>query len=521
MAKIISLIVNVFIYSILSNSCILANNSFNIHENENLATTPPIVTTPVYICQNSIASPLIALFLTGATQNWYLTNAPNEIPTSIPPSPNTSIVGSKTYYVSQTIASIESIRVPIVVSVVADKGEAISFIPCIIRSSSIYFDWANILGHPNNAYNYSYIIQGGEPITGNANNSSVEIFNLLPGQSVTLTITSVFGFPCVPVKSQTCSLPCATSLAPTIPPIALSYCLNETPPSLPNPSNISIITGTWNPPTISTSTVGATNYVFIPDPILYPCVSTKTLTITVKQVIIPTFTSIPSAVCQNSTALVLPLTSSDASPITGTWNVLNIDTSTVGVFPYTFTADPGQCASTIPITVSVSVVNPPNTLVSLDWTVSDAFYENQIVTAIPNTAGSYIYQLDSGPFQTSPIFENVASGSHSITIKDIYGCNSPLTENNVLVISYPKFFTPNGDGSNDTWNIFELKDQTNSRIYIFDRYGKLVKEISPKGTGWDGNYNGHPMPATDYWFTVDYAEQSSAKKFKSHFSLKK
>jgi gliding motility-associated-like protein len=215
------------------------------------------------------------------------------------------------------------------------------------------------------------------------------------------------------------------------------------------------------------------------------------------------------------------LSSSNASPITGTWSSLTIDTSTVGIFPYIFTADPGQCASIVPITVSVSVVNPPNSLVSLDWTVSDAFVDNQIVTVIPNAAGTYLYQLDSGPFQSSPVFEYVASGVHSISVKDSYGCNSPLTENNVLVINSPKFFTPNGDGFNDTWNIFDLKDQINSRIYIFDRYGKLLKEISPKGAGWDGNYIGHPMPATDYWFTVDYAEQSIAKKFKSHFSLKR
>jgi gliding motility-associated-like protein len=61
----------------------------------------------------------------------------------------------------------------------------------------------------------------------------------------------------------------------------------------------------------------------------------------------------------------------------------------------------------------------------------------------------------------------------------------------------------------------------NSRIYIFDRYGKLLKEISPDGVGWDGNYTGHPMPATDYWFTVEYTKQGVVKKFKSHFSLKR
>jgi gliding motility-associated-like protein len=96
-----------------------------------------------------------------------------------------------------------------------------------------------------------------------------------------------------------------------------------------------------------------------------------------------------------------------------------------------------------------------------------------------------------------------------------------MTLNNVLVINYPKFFTPNGDAFNDTWNIFDLRNQINSRIYIFDRFGKLLKELSPKGTGWDGTYTGQPMPADDYWFTVEYSELGITKKFKSHFSLKR
>ena len=63
---------------------------------------------------------------------------------------------------------------------------------------------------------------------------------------------------------------------------------------------------------------------------------------------------------------------------------------------------------------------------------------------------NYVYQLDSGPFQTSPIFENVASGLHSISVNDVNGCSS-FTDTNVLVIGSPKFFTPNGDGYNDFW----------------------------------------------------------------------
>jgi gliding motility-associated-like protein len=89
-----------------------------------------------------------------------------------------------------------------------------------------------------------------------------------------------------------------------------------------------------------------------------------------------------------------------------------------------------------------------------------------------------------------------------------------------MVVDYPRFFTPNQDGFNDTWNITEL-ETTPATLYIFDRTGKLLKQISPEGEGWDGTYNGAAMPASDYWFLVEYKENSVMKKFKSHFSLKR
>ncbi len=92
-----------------------------------------------------------------------------------------------------------------------------------------------------------------------------------------------------------------------------------------------------------------------------------------------------------------------------------------------------------------------------------------------------------------------------------------------MVIDYPPFFTPNQDGFNDTWNIKALEDQQLSTIYIFDRYGKLLKQIKPESEGWDGTYNGKPMPSQDYWFRVEFTEPTTGVKseFKAHFTLKR
>ena len=55
------------------------------------------------------------------------------------------------------------------------------------------------------------------------------------------------------------------------------------------------------------------------------------------------------------------------------------------------------------------------------------------------------------------------------------------------MIGYKKFFTPNGDGIHDNWRILGIREdfQPNSRVYIFDRYGKLLKELDPVTEGWD------------------------------------
>src|SRR5574343_1414082 len=101
------------------------------------------------------------------------------------------------------------------------------------------------------------------------------------------------------------------------------------------------------------------------------------------------------------------------------------------------------------------------------------------------------------------------------------GC-SPSFVGPIHIINYPNYFTPNGDGYNDYWNITDFKHQPVAVINIFDRYGKLIKQMSPASIVWDGKLNGKYLPSTDYWFTIEYTTPSGEKSvFKSHFSLKR
>jgi gliding motility-associated-like protein len=150
-----------------------------------------------------------------------------------------------------------------------------------------------------------------------------------------------------------------------------------------------------------------------------------------------------------------------------------------------------------------------------------AFAENQVVEASATGNGVYEFSLDDGPWQESGIFENVSPGEHIVKARDLKGCGIGATS--VLVIDYPHYFTPNGDGYNDTWNIAGIETQANAKIYIFDRYGKLLKQLSPTGDGWDGTFKGTLLPTNDYWFSVEYLEPTNGKQsvFKAHFTLKR
>lgn len=135
--------------------------------------------------------------------------------------------------------------------------------------------------------------------------------------------------------------------------------------------------------------------------------------------------------------------------------------------------------------------------------------------------GSYEYRLNNGPFQSENIFLNIPFGDHVVTIRDTSNLCGDI-ELPFTSVSHPPFFTPNGDGINDTWNIPDLRNFTNASIKIFDRYGKLIKEIKPSGEGWNGlSNNGTLMPSSSYWFKVDFVFEGVRKTHTSYFALKR
>jgi gliding motility-associated-like protein len=189
------------------------------------------------------------------------------------------------------------------------------------------------------------------------------------------------------------------------------------------------------------------------------------------------------------------------------------------------TPDIGTACNYSATTVTIIESSPAkaNFTVSPEFDLIGTF----ITVNITNGFGNYTYQLEYpngtlSPIQASNTFTNLVTGDYFVTIFDTLGNCTPTKIGPIYIVNYPNYFTPNGDGFNDRWNIYDLAQQPNSLISIFDRYGKLLKQISPAGSGWDGKYDGKDLPSTDYWFSVEFTTQSKQKGiFKSHFSLKR
>ncbi len=167
------------------------------------------------------------------------------------------------------------------------------------------------------------------------------------------------------------------------------------------------------------------------------------------------------------------------------------------------------CEATKIIAVTESL-SPKITNIEInDWTDN-----NNSIAVTVSGSGNYQYSIDGVNYQVSPVFNGLVPGKYTVYVKDMDGCGTDKQD--VVLLMYPRFFTPNGDGINELWNIQYAYFEPGIKVHIFDRYGKLVHSFKGSEPGWNGELNGHRLPATDYWFV---AYRGNGKEHKGHFSL--
>lgn len=166
-------------------------------------------------------------------------------------------------------------------------------------------------------------------------------------------------------------------------------------------------------------------------------------------------------------------------------------------------------------TITVLPATPPviSRIDINDWTDD----ENSVAVIMQDqeNADLYEYSIDGINFQDSNTFITVPAGQYTLTVRDKFGCQASYTKD-IHLLTYPKFFTPNGDGVHDKWRIEYAILEPNMKIFIYDRYGKPITAFGPASEGWDGTLEGQKLPSTDYWFTV---QRQDGREFRGHFSM--
>jgi gliding motility-associated-like protein len=192
------------------------------------------------------------------------------------------------------------------------------------------------------------------------------------------------------------------------------------------------------------------------------------------------------------------------------------DPSQIGNYWVTATT-PNIGSNDCSITKAFSVVESAEANINFTTTVD--FADPNSITIDISGIGNYVFILDDGEPQTSNVFENVTFGLHFVTIRDLNGCEDVTTE--VIVIDIPKFFTPNNDSVFDTWHIVGVTEIPGTIVYIYNRYGKLLKTLPHTDIGWDGTFNGQNMPSDDYWFLANIVQNGNTFEMRGHFTLKR
>lgn len=192
----------------------------------------------------------------------------------------------------------------------------------------------------------------------------------------------------------------------------------------------------------------------------------------------------------------------------------SITVSEAGSYSVTVTQNHGNvvCSSTKDFLVKISNSATIAKIEIQDWTENNNII---VVELADNSLGNYEYSIDGTVYQDSNTFSNLETGDYIVYVRDKNGCGT--VDQEVFLLNYPKFFTPNGDSYNDTWSIKFSETEPSLNIKIFDRYGKFIKNLDAF-SAWDGTYNGRELPSTDYWFVVTRA---NGKIYKGHFTLKR
>lgn len=131
---------------------------------------------------------------------------------------------------------------------------------------------------------------------------------------------------------------------------------------------------------------------------------------------------------------------------------------------------------------NINVVNP-----QADYTYR---WENSSTGDIYNSSTAVVT-----PSETTTYFltGQIKSCSSTIAIEVVVDPN----------VTVPNAFSPNGDGSNDEWDVLNLDAYPNAGVHIMNRWGMVVYENFGTFEPWDGFRNGNLLPVATYYYIIE------------------
>lgn len=190
---------------------------------------------------------------------------------------------------------------------------------------------------------------------------------------------------------------------------------------------------------------------------------------------------------------------------------------------YTVTAtttDGNNCSSTKTVHLLQAAPAVITNVIIKEYFIDDKFSVAIEINGISNYEYAIAQNGILSDYQEEPLFLNLSPGLYTVYVRETSGCG--VVSKDIAVFGFPKFFTPNNDGINDSWQVKQLAFTPNAKIYIFDRFGKALYQFYPaKNQGWNGFYKNALVPRADYWFTAEITNhKGEIITRRGHFSLK-
>jgi gliding motility-associated-like protein len=471
----------------------------------------PTLTSPQNFCiqQNATLNDII---ITGQNIQWYdAQTGGNIIPTS------TTLITGTTYYASQTINGCESSRTPVNVTIYNT--------PAPTANSNQSFCSSQ------NATLNDIVISGSNPIWYSDATTTIVLPNstLLQNNTTYYATQTLNG--CESVNSIAITINLINTLNASNYSEIICDDLNDgtEPIDLNNYTNL-LISGTGNTFSFYNSQLGAenqnssdlisTNYnlttgihtIYVRIDSNNSCYQIVTITLELVQKPVILIKDV-MPICVGNSIIVDAGSGFDTYLWSTTETTPSITINQAGNYNVVVTQNHGSilCSSTKNFTVVNSSIATISEIITTDWA-----YNSITVLLNSNSSGDYEYSIDGVIYQSSNSFDNLESGLYTVFIRDKNGCG--ITQEEIYLLSYPKYFTPNNDGYNDFWKIKSSEIEPHLTIKLFDRYGKFIKFLDTNSKGWDGTINGNQLPADDYWFVV---VREDGRVHKGHFALKR